>query len=96
MEGDGCVDVGTVLGISRKAGGLVSYAAENPLTRGGSCVGGGGSAYQLCLCGGSGSKGRVTWGGGMDDWGWLFGLCSMPLRLVLRDLSSWSSRVDGG
>jgi len=58
--------VGTVLGISRSPGGLVSYAPENPLTRGGSCVGAGGSAYQLFLCGGRGSKARVGWGGGTE------------------------------
>ncbi len=69
IDGEGCVVAGTVLGMSRKPGGFVSYAPDTPLTRGGSCAGGGGSAYQLFLCGGSGSNTRMGCGGGTEDWG---------------------------
>jgi len=65
MEGDGCVVAGTVLGMSRNPGGLVSYALEKPLARRGSEVGVGGSAYQLFLCGGCGSKRCAGCGGGL-------------------------------
>jgi len=67
-EWGGCIAgvVGTVLGTPRSPGGLVSYAPVNPFTRGGSCVGGGGSAYQLFLWGGDGPKARVGWGGGIE------------------------------